>query len=100
MFRNDKQTVWAYMVKICHAHERWVYNKPAQRATYGRMADELLFDQYIGPSKVGNMMTAAETKLASTLYNGEKKRFTWEMYVWIHMEQHAILNGLKEYGYT
>jgi hypothetical protein len=49
---------------------------------------------------VGNMVIFADTKLASTLYNGEKKRYTFETYVWIDTEQHAILNGLKEYGYT
>jgi hypothetical protein len=36
---------------------------------------------------------------AASLYNGEKKRFTWETYVHIHTKQHSILNGLKEYGY-
>jgi hypothetical protein len=46
------------------------------------------------------MANAAETKLSSTLYSGEKKRFTWETYVRIHTEQHSGLNGLKEYGYS
>jgi hypothetical protein len=49
---------------------------------------------------VGNMVSSAETKLASTLYNGEKKRFTFETYVRIHTEQHTVLNGLKEYDYS
>jgi hypothetical protein len=38
--------------------------------------------------------------LTSTLYNGEKKRFTWETYVRIHTEQQSVLNGLKDYGYA
>jgi hypothetical protein len=64
------------------------------------MVYELLFDHYCGPNNVGNMASTAETKLASTLYNGEKKRFTWETYVRIHTEQHAVMNGLKKYGYS
>jgi hypothetical protein len=60
----------------------------------------LLFDHFIGPNNVGNMTSAAETKLNGTLYNGEKKRLTWETYVRIHMEQHSVLNGLKDYGYA
>jgi hypothetical protein len=60
----------------------------------------LLFDNFLGPNIVGNMASAAETKLDGTLYNGEKQCFTWETYVWIHTEQHSALNGLKEYGYT
>jgi hypothetical protein len=60
----------------------------------------LLFDHFLGPNNVGNMTSEAETKITSTLYNGEKKRFTWETYVRIHTEQHSVLNGLQYYGYA
>jgi hypothetical protein len=60
----------------------------------------LLFDHFLGPNNVGNMASAADTKLTGGLYNGETKRFTWETYVRIHTEQHSVLNGLKDYGYT
>jgi hypothetical protein len=60
----------------------------------------LLFDHFIGPNNVGNMISAAETKLNGTLYNDEKKSFTWETYVQIHTEHYSILNGLKDYGYA
>jgi hypothetical protein len=60
----------------------------------------LLFDHFPGPKNVGNMAIAAETKLNGTLYNGEKKRFTREMYIRNHTEQHYVLNGMKDYGYA
>jgi hypothetical protein len=60
----------------------------------------LLFDHFLGPNNLGNMASAAETKLTGTLYNREKKRFTWETYVRINTEQHSFLNGLKDYGYA
>jgi hypothetical protein len=60
----------------------------------------LLFDHFLGPNNVGSMASEAETKLTSTLYNCEKKRFTWETYVSINTEQHSVLNGLKYYGYA
>jgi hypothetical protein len=41
----------------------------------------LLFAHFLGPNNVGNMASAADTKLTGTLYNGEKKIFTWDMYV-------------------
>jgi hypothetical protein len=53
----------------------------------------------LGPT-LGNMASAAETNLNGALYNGEKKRFTWETYVRIHTEPHSVLNGLKYYGYS
>jgi hypothetical protein len=60
----------------------------------------LLFDHYLGPNNFWNMAYVAETKLSITLYKGENKRFTCEIYVRIHTYQHSVLNGLKEYGYS
>jgi hypothetical protein len=75
-FRNDKLTVCDIMSNIYGQHECWIYIKPAQHSKDGRIAYELLFDHYIGPNNVGNMVSA-ETKLTITMYNGEKKIFTW-----------------------
>jgi hypothetical protein len=60
----------------------------------------MLFDHFLEPNNMGNMASSAEAKLTGTLYNGEKKIFTWETYVRIHIEQHSVLNGLKNYGYA
>ena len=55
---------------------------------------------YLGAHYVDQMANAAETKLANTFYTGEKRNFTFEKYVQIHVEQHTILEGLIEQGYT
>jgi hypothetical protein len=60
----------------------------------------ILFDHFLGPNNVGNMASAADTKLNGTLYNGQKNRFTLKTYVIIHTEQHSVLNVLKDYGYA
>jgi hypothetical protein len=99
-FVNDRRKVWDIMSNICGKHSCFVYIKPALRTRNGRDAYMLLFDHFLGPKNVVNMASSAETKLISTLYNGEKKRFTWENYVRIHTEQHSVLNGLKDYGYA
>jgi hypothetical protein len=97
---NNRRKVWDIMSNICGKHSCFVYIKPALRTRNGRDAYMLLFDNFLGPNNVGNMASAAETTLTGTLYNGEKKCFTWETYVRIHTEQHPVLNGLKEYGYA
>jgi hypothetical protein len=97
-FVNDRRKVWEIMSNICGKHYCFVYIKPALRTRNGRDAYMLLFDHFLDPDNVGNMASEEETKLNSTLYNGEKKRFTWETYVRIHTEQHSVLNGLKDYG--
>jgi hypothetical protein len=99
-FVNDRRKVWDIMSNICGKKYCFVYIKPDLRNRNGRDAYMLLFDHFLGPSNVENMASEAETKLNSTLYNGEKKRFTWETYARIHTEQHSVLNGLKYFGYA
>jgi hypothetical protein len=99
-FVNERRKVWDIMSNICGKHSFFVYIKPALRTRNGRDAYMLLFDHFLGPNNVGNMASEAETKLTSTLYNGEKKCFTWETYVRIHTEQNSVLNVLKYYGYA
>jgi hypothetical protein len=97
---NDRRKVWDIMINICGQHSCFVYIKPALCTRNGRDAYMLLSDHFLGPNNVGNMASASDTKLNGTLYNGQKKRFTWETYVKIHTEQHSVLNDLKDYGYT
>jgi hypothetical protein len=97
---NDSRKVWYIMSNICGKHSCFVYIKPALRTRNGRDAYMLLFDHFLGPNNVVNMASEAETKLTSTLYNGEKKRLSWETYVRIHTEHHSALNVLKDYGYA
>jgi hypothetical protein len=99
-FVNDRRKVWDIISNICAKHSLFLYIKPALRTMNGREAYMLLFDHFLGPNNVGNMTSAEDTKLTGTLYNGEKKRFTWETYVRIPTEQHSVLNGLKDYGYA
>jgi hypothetical protein len=75
-FVNDRRKVWNIMSNICGKHSCFVYIKPALRTRNGRDAYMLLFDHILVPNNVGNMASDGETKLTSTLYNGEKKRFT------------------------
>jgi hypothetical protein len=76
-FVNDRRKVWYIMSNICGKHSFFVYIKLTLRTRNGRDAYMLLFYHFLGPNNVGNMVSEAETKLTSTLYNGEKKRFTW-----------------------
>jgi hypothetical protein len=97
---DERRKVWDIMSNICGKNSCFVYIEPALRTRNGRDAYMLLFDHFLGPKNVGNMASEAETKLTSTLYNGENKRFIRETYVRIDTEQHSVLNGLKDYGYA
>jgi hypothetical protein len=69
---NDRRNVWDILSNICGKKSYFVYIKPALGTRNGRDAYMLLFDHFLGPNNVGNMASESETKLTSTLYNGEK----------------------------
>jgi hypothetical protein len=99
-FLTDRERVWELISALTRDHECWSYVKPAQRARDGRAAYRALFDHYLGPNNVDNSATEAERKLTSTNYNGEKRRWNFERYVRVHVDQHQVLNNLKAYGYA
>jgi hypothetical protein len=68
-FVNDRRKVWDIMSNICGKHSCFVYIKPALKTRNGREAYMILFHHH-GPNTVGNIASAAETKLTGTLYNG------------------------------
>jgi hypothetical protein len=99
-YANDSMEVWSYRANITRAHHCWTYVKPAQRIKDGRHTFLLLCNQFLGPNNVDNMASEAEAKLGLVSYTGERKKWTWEKYVQIHAEQHAVLSGLTDYGYS
>ena len=74
--------------------------RPWQRAKDGRQAYLALYQHYLGASSVDNMSSLAEKNLKYAVYKGESKKFTFKKYVRIHMDQHQILNDLKDHGYA
>ena len=64
------------------------------------MAFQGLKNHYLGANNVDNMSSRAEKTLQTTTYTGEKRRWNFEKYVRVHIDQHAILEGLVEHGYS
>ena len=44
--------------------------------------------RFLGTSNIGNMANSAERNLELAQYNGETKRWNFDKYVKVHMEQH------------
>ena len=78
----------------------WLYVRPAQRTRDGRLVFLGLKNHYLGENNVDNMSSRAEDKLKDTSYSGEKRRWNFEKYVKTHVDQHAILTGIVEHGYS
>ena len=99
-FVADSKKVWELLSATGREMDCWTYLKPAQKKLDGRAAFWGLFNNYLGPNNVDNMASLAEKKLESTTYSGERKRWNFEKYVKVHMDQHSILQGLTEHGYV
>ena len=96
----NRGKVWDIISKITREHPCWTYVKPAQKTRDGRMAYNGLYLHYLGPNNVDNMATMAEQKLKDTVYNGEQRRWDFEKCVNVHKQQHSVMEGLVEHGYT
>lgn len=99
-FLTDRSKVWELISDITRDKDCFTYVRPAQRTRDGRMAFLGLKGHYLGENNVDNMSSRAEKKLQTTSYTGEKRRWNFEKYVKMHMDQHAILEGLTQHGYS
>lgn len=100
VYQTDNQMVWTIIAQISREHDCWTYVKPAQSTRDGRAAFQSLFNHYLGPNNVDNLSSAAEKRLQTVTYVGEQRRWNFEKYVKVHVDQFTILNGLVEHGYA
>lgn len=96
----DRARVWELISELTRDQDCWSYVRPAQKTRDGRLAYLGLRGHYLGANNVDNMSARAEAKLRNTAYSGEKRRWNFEKYVKVHIDQHAILQGLVEHGYS
>ena len=96
----DLSKVWELISDITWDQDWWLYVRPAQRTHDGRLAFLGLKNHYLVNNNVDNMSSRAEAKLKDTSYSGEKCRWNFIKYVKMHVDQHAILTGLVEHGYS
>ena len=99
-YRDDNAAVFDKLAALTRDKDCWTYVQKAAKSRDGRKAFLALKDHYLGKNNVDNQATIAEGKLRDTTYNGEQRRWNFERYVRVHVDQHAILEGLTEYGYA
>ena len=99
-YKDDNVAVFNKIAELTRDKDCWTYVQQAARARNGRKAFLGLKDHYLGPNNVDNMATTAEKALSDATYSGEHRRWNFEKYVKMHVDQHAILEGLTEHGYA
>ena len=99
-YQADCLKVWELISDITRGLDCWSYVKPDQHTRNGLLAFHNLYKHYLGNNNFDHMANSAEKRLQIMAYNGEKKRYMFENYIQIHVDQHAILNGLAEHDYS
>ena len=64
------------------------------------MAYHALKNHYLGPNNTNHQANEAEAKLKDSSYHGEKRQWNFKKYVWMHQDQHTILQSLVQHGYA
>ena len=99
-YLSDNGCVWELLSDLTRDKDCWSYVRLAQQNRDGRAAFFSLKNHYLGASNVDNMSTQALRKLLGTSYTGERRRWNFEKYCKVHVDQHSILEGLVEHGYV
>jgi len=99
-FLDDRAKVWELLSALTRDLECWSYVSPAQKSRDGRAAFFNLKMHYLGVNHVDNMAAMAEKKLQTNVYPGETRKWNFEKYVRVQVDQHVILNNLREHGYA
>lgn len=100
IYLADRALVYEKIAALTRDHECWTYVRPAQRQRDGRMAFTGLDGHYLGINNIDNMAAKAEGKLQNTTYNGETRRWNFEKFVRLHVEQHHTIAGLVRHGHA
>ena len=79
-------------------HECWTYVCPAQRHRDGRLAYQGLKGHYLGFNNVDNMATKAERTIQAATYHGELRRWNFDRYVKLHVNNFNILKNSLNMG--
>ena len=89
----DKLALWA------RDYPCWTYIKLFARSCDGCKAWLALLNHYLGPNNIQNQAAQAEKTLCTLTYVKESPKFMFETYITKTVEQHVILEGLREYDY-
>ena len=100
-FAQDNVAVWKILFELIKGTHHMSYVKPFVKKKDGRGAVKALHDQLLGKQALNNYASSAENKLQTLRYTGRTKRgWSFNKFVTSHLEQHAILHKLKDFGHT
>ena len=99
-YAPDNAQVWRILVTIFKDTPSYTYIKKFSRSEDGRKAWKALYSQYLGPNNANNLANEMDAALDRLVYSGERRRFTFEIFVNKMVDCFTTIDGLKEYGHS
>jgi hypothetical protein len=97
-FLVDCNAVWDIVIAMCANHTSMAHIKKAARVRNGRAAYQALYNHYLGDSNVDHLADEANRKLMTSTYCGKQKRWNFEKYVALHIQQHTVFSSLTKFS--
>jgi hypothetical protein len=97
-FKADNEKVWNIINTLTRNLPCYINIEPCSASLDGRQAFLTLERQFLGQHHYDNQANEAQRILETTFYDGETRKFTFDTYVRIHLQQHVILSNLVKHG--
>ena len=98
-FTQDAQKVYDILHTVWGTSQSWTHARAAAGKTKnGRKAYRTLHAQLLGGQQLIASGSAIMTKLQALRYDGEKRGFTFDKYVALHVQGHVEHDDLQQYG--
>ena len=97
-FIADSSTVYDILHTVWGKSSWWTHCKPFEKTKNGRQAFRTLHLQLLGGHRVVTTGDAIVLKIQGLVYDGDRRHFTFDKYVQLHIDQHNLHNDLSEYG--
>ena len=95
-FKTDNHMTWNHLSQAFAKTEAWSIIKQYQAKRDGRKAYLAITNHYLGPNISVTQSEKANAALDRSTYTGEKRNWNLEKHIAHHIQQHEILNDLKE----
>jgi hypothetical protein len=97
-FLIDHNAVWDIVIAMCANHTSMACIKKAAHIHNGCTAYQALYNHYLGDSNVDHLADEADRKLMTSTYCSKQKRWNFEKYIALHIQQHTVFSSLTKFS--
>jgi hypothetical protein len=97
-FIADSAAVYDILHTVWGKSSWWTYCKPYEKTKNRRQVFRTLHAQLLGGPRVVATRDTIINRIQTLVYEGDRRHFTFDKYVHLHVDQHNLHNDLTDYG--